>query len=91
MIIRTSLWLFAAIALFCCLGDSAPNGVAVPEKRASSLKFPFGKKKVHGVSLGGWLILEPWINPSLFASLDDTVRDGMLCFASLSESSLTSL
>ncbi|CAE7119219.1 unnamed protein product [Rhizoctonia solani] len=38
-------------------------------KRAPALRFPFGSTKVRGVNLGGWLVLEPWITPSLF---DDT-------------------
>ncbi|KAI0275227.1 glycoside hydrolase family 5 protein [Gloeopeniophorella convolvens] len=29
--------------------------------------FPYGtEEKVRGVNLGGWLVLEPWITPSLF-------------------------
>ncbi|TFK99556.1 exo-1-3-beta-glucanase [Pterulicium gracile] len=28
--------------------------------------FPYGSRKVRGVNLGGWLVLEPWITPSLF-------------------------
>ncbi|KAF9512021.1 glycoside hydrolase family 5 protein [Hydnum rufescens UP504] len=28
--------------------------------------FPYGSSPVRGVSLGGWLVLEPWITPSLF-------------------------
>ncbi|KAF8481712.1 exo-beta-1,3-glucanase [Russula ochroleuca] len=28
--------------------------------------FPYGSKPVRGVNLGGWLVLEPWITPSLF-------------------------
>jgi len=31
--------------------------------------FAYGTTKVRGVNLGGWLVLEPWITPSLF---DDT-------------------
>ncbi len=27
-------------------------------------------RKLHGVNLGGWLVLEKWIRPSLFAGLD---------------------
>ncbi|KAL0951612.1 hypothetical protein HGRIS_008292 [Hohenbuehelia grisea] len=30
--------------------------------------FPYGSQKVRGVNLGGWLVLEPWITPSLFDS-----------------------
>lgn len=33
---------------------------------AFSPSFPYGSTKVRGVSLGGWLVLEPWITPSLF-------------------------
>ncbi|KAF8335349.1 glycoside hydrolase family 5 protein [Cantharellus anzutake] len=29
-------------------------------------RFPYGSKKVRGVNIGGWLVLEPWITPSLF-------------------------
>ncbi|KAH7910927.1 glycoside hydrolase family 5 protein [Hygrophoropsis aurantiaca] len=28
--------------------------------------FPYGTEKVRGVNLGGWLVLEPWITPSMF-------------------------
>ncbi|KAF7337508.1 hypothetical protein MSAN_02223800 [Mycena sanguinolenta] len=28
--------------------------------------FPYGTEKVRGVNLGGWLVLEPWITPSIF-------------------------
>ncbi|KAF8335350.1 glycoside hydrolase family 5 protein [Cantharellus anzutake] len=29
-------------------------------------RFPYGSKKVRGVNAGGWLILQPWVTPSLF-------------------------
>jgi len=28
--------------------------------------FPYGSEPVRGVNLGGWLVIEPWITPSLF-------------------------
>jgi len=28
--------------------------------------FPYGSEKVRGVNIGGWLVLEPWITPSMF-------------------------
>ena len=31
------------------------------------------EKKIRGVNLGGWLVLEPWITPGLFASANDGV------------------
>lgn len=33
---------------------------------AISPGFNYGSSKVRGVNLGGWLVLEPWITPSLF-------------------------
>ncbi|KAF9507650.1 glycoside hydrolase family 5 protein [Hydnum rufescens UP504] len=36
--------------------------------RAINLRFPYGTQPVRGVSLGGWLVLEPWITPSLFVN-----------------------
>lgn len=31
-------------------------------------------RAIHGVNLGGWLVLEPWITPSLFKGMPD-IRD----------------
>ena len=28
------------------------------------------RSKVYGVNLGGWLVTEPWITPSLFEKVD---------------------
>lgn len=33
--------------------------------------FPYGSQKVRGVNLGGWLVLEPWITPSIFDNTGD--------------------
>ncbi|KAI0275217.1 glycoside hydrolase superfamily [Gloeopeniophorella convolvens] len=38
----------------------------LPAALAFSPSFPYGSQKVRGVSLGGWLVLEPWITPSIF-------------------------
>ncbi|KII94290.1 glycoside hydrolase family 5 protein [Plicaturopsis crispa FD-325 SS-3] len=46
---------------------SAVLGLALlPNALAFSPSFPYGSQKVRGVNLGGWLVLEPWITPSLF-------------------------
>ncbi len=37
--------------------------------------FPYGSEKVRGVNLGGWLVLEPWITPSIF---DNTGNDNIV-------------
>ncbi|KAH8110603.1 exo-beta-1,3-glucanase [Phellopilus nigrolimitatus] len=43
---------------------------------AISPGFPYGSQKVRGVNLGGWLVLEPWITPSLFdATGNDNIVD----------------
>lgn len=39
------------------------------EKRATSRAAKFGTaKKVRGVNLGGWFVLEAWMMPSFFTS-----------------------
>ena len=42
-----------------------------------ALDFDYDRGKVRGVNLGGWLVLEPWITPSLFAewSQNEQVKD----------------
>ncbi|KAL9022178.1 MAG: hypothetical protein Q9185_000578 [Variospora sp. 1 TL-2023] len=37
--------------------------------------FQWGTTKVRGVNIGGWLLLEPWITPSIFQALDGSVVD----------------
>ncbi|KAG6877963.1 hypothetical protein C0992_008910 [Termitomyces sp. T32_za158] len=43
--------------------------------RAFTPSFDFGTTKVRGVNLGGWLVLEPWITPSLFEGLSSNIID----------------
>ena len=38
-----------------------------------SVSFGFGQEKVRGLNVGGWLVLEPWITPSIFESLDQSL------------------
>ncbi|KAF2637366.1 glycoside hydrolase [Massarina eburnea CBS 473.64] len=57
----------AAIAA-CGLASASPL-----TKR--SVSFNWASEKVRGVSIGGWLVLEPWITPSLFEGLDDSIVD----------------
>lgn len=40
-----------------------------------SLAWPYGSEKVRGVNLGGWLVLEPWITPSIFEAAGDAAVD----------------
>ncbi|KAF9454195.1 glycoside hydrolase family 5 protein [Macrolepiota fuliginosa MF-IS2] len=43
-----------------------------PVSHAISPGFPYGSQKVRGVNLGGWLVLEPWITPSIFDNTGDS-------------------
>ncbi|GAM38244.1 hypothetical protein TCE0_033f08817 [Talaromyces pinophilus] len=52
----------AALATLSSLAQAAP-GVRVVSR---DLAFDYNSEKVRGVNLGGWLVLEPWITPSLF-------------------------
>ncbi|KAI9744486.1 MAG: exo-1,3-beta-glucanase [Claussenomyces sp. TS43310] len=38
-----------------------------------SAAFSFGNEKVRGLNIGGWLVLEPWITPSIFKSVDQSL------------------
>ncbi|KAF8167368.1 exo-beta-1,3-glucanase [Crassisporium funariophilum] len=48
----------------------------IPSIYALTFGFPYESQKVRGVNLGGWLVLEPWITPSLFDKTgDDRIID----------------
>lgn len=67
----------AAIALLATVGNAAPaSPLSAISKR--DLPFAFGKDKVRGVNLGGWLVLEPWITPSIFEATPGNVVDGKI-------------
>ncbi|KAL2054819.1 hypothetical protein ABVK25_005123 [Lepraria finkii] len=42
------------------------NAIALSKR---SVDFVWGSEKVRGVNTGGWLVLEPWITPSIFQQL----------------------
>ncbi|ORY64786.1 glucan 1,3-beta-glucosidase precursor [Pseudomassariella vexata] len=64
----------AAVAtLLTCIAKAAPAPIISLTKR--DLKFAFGDEKIRGVNLGGWLVLEPWITPSIFEATPDKVVD----------------
>lgn len=41
----------------------------------SRINFGYGSEKIRGVNLGGWLVLEPWITPSIFESAGGAAVD----------------
>lgn len=45
-------------------------------KRASG--FDWGNEKVRGLNIGGWLLLEPWITPSIFENVDPDGSKGIV-------------
>jgi len=59
-----------AIALLS-VSNASPTPLAEFSKR-DGLRFPYGKKNVRGVNLGGWFVLEPWITPSIFSQWGDS-------------------
>ncbi|CAG7853839.1 Glucan 1,3-beta-glucosidase 2; AltName: Full=Exo-1,3-beta-glucanase 2; Flags: Precursor [Serendipita indica DSM 11827] len=66
---RFTVLLLSTLGLFSVLpgtAQAAPVDSANITKRAPTWGFPYGSTKVRGVNLGGWLVLEPWITPSLF-------------------------
>lgn len=51
-------------------GNILPNPRIKLEARQSP-GFNYGSTKVRGVNIGGWLVAEPWITPSLFDNTGD--------------------
>ncbi|EJU03858.1 glycoside hydrolase family 5 protein [Dacryopinax primogenitus] len=51
---------------------SPANTTSTPSRHSG---FAYGSTPVRGVNLGGWLVLEPWITPSIF---DNTGNDGIV-------------
>ncbi|CAJ2509581.1 Uu.00g146070.m01.CDS01 [Anthostomella pinea] len=62
-----------AASMLASVGNAAPHGPMSLVKK--DLKFAFGSEKIRGVNLGGWLVLEPWITPSIFQATPDNVVD----------------
>ncbi|PBP25867.1 glucan 1,3-beta-glucosidase precursor [Diplocarpon rosae] len=54
---------------------SAGAVAAIPAQSLSkkSVDFNWGAEKVQGLNIGGWLLLEPWITPSIFQALDQSL------------------
>jgi len=50
---------------------AASAAVASPVKRSTSA-FNWGSEVIRGVNIGGWLVLEPWITPSIFQAYPDS-------------------
>lgn len=53
------------------LAISCSLSAAVPFKRSNTPGFDYDNQKVRGVNIGGWLVIEPFITPSLFQAFGD--------------------
>lgn len=54
-------------AALCAAATLVSAGAQVPNNQPpTSNTFTWGTTKIRGVNLGGWLVLEPWITPSIF-------------------------
>ncbi|KAH8596733.1 glycoside hydrolase family 5 protein [Bisporella sp. PMI_857] len=63
-----------ALATLLALGSTTalPTALTKPFFQRS-VSFAFGSEKVRGLNIGGWLVLEPWITPSIFRSVDQSL------------------
>lgn len=55
--------------------QSKENLTDTPSSPLGKRDFPYGTTPVQGVNIGGWLVLEPWITPSIFEQFGDSVVD----------------
>ncbi|KAF7327738.1 Glycoside hydrolase family 5 protein [Mycena kentingensis (nom. inval.)] len=56
-------------------GSSTPTGTAshtTASASATATAFNYGSTPIRGVNLGGWLVMEPWITPSMFSNTNDS-------------------
>jgi len=44
--------------------------VAAGAQPSTPTNFVWGQTEIRGVNIGGWLVLEPWITPSIFEAYD---------------------
>ena len=57
------------VADYVCDGELVPE-----ERRHSRMLF---QPKLRGVNLGGWLVLLPWVTPSLFYQFEDQPKEAV--------------
>ncbi|KAK5134596.1 hypothetical protein LTR08_006252 [Meristemomyces frigidus] len=66
--------LFRVAALVLCAAGLSAAAPSKLDKRASNPSggIKWGSEKIRGVNIGGWLVLEPWITPSIFQAYPDS-------------------
>lgn len=61
------------LSMLTVLSNAAPTtGFRL---QARDLSFDYNSQKVRGVNLGGWLVTEPWITPSIYEKAGDGAID----------------
>ncbi|ORY35550.1 putative cellulase [Naematelia encephala] len=68
-------YLHSLAALLLPLALSVPASARAVESRDVNVGWPYGSEKIRGVNIGGWLVLEPFITPSLF---ENTANGGIV-------------
>ncbi|KAL2013012.1 hypothetical protein VTN00DRAFT_537 [Thermoascus crustaceus] len=77
MFFQFSQKMLLALTAFSALTLAAPSRLQL---KSRALTFEYNSQKVRGVNLGGWLVLEPWITPSVFEGAgDEAVDEWTLC------------
>jgi len=66
MLLKNTITALLAAGLATTLPTNEPLS-----KRSAA--FAFGDTKVRGLNIGGWLVLEPWITPSIFQNVDQSL------------------
>ncbi|OXV11007.1 hypothetical protein Egran_01235 [Elaphomyces granulatus] len=80
----------ALLSLSACfaLTQAAPSPFRLGSR---SLTFDYSSQKVRGVNLGGWLVLEPWITPSIFEAAGNSAVDEWTLSQILANNALSTL
>ncbi|KAK8854773.1 hypothetical protein IAR55_003512 [Kwoniella newhampshirensis] len=66
MLLLSSLLALAGVV--SALPATSPSPRAKQQNRDVNVGWPYGSQKIRGVNIGGWLVIEPFITPSLFES-----------------------
>ncbi|KAI9830008.1 MAG: exo-1,3-beta-glucanase [Phylliscum demangeonii] len=66
---------FLQRAITTLLVASAVSALPTSTLTKRNLGFNFNQQTVRGVNIGGWLVLEPWITPSIFQKLHGVVDE----------------
>jgi len=64
--------MFSSTSLVAALGAATLALAAPAIRQAGPSGFNWGNEKIQGVNIGGWLVLEPWITPSIFQAYPDS-------------------